>query len=131
MSNEKQIAHLVGQLAGPNGEPTLAQALAMLATGATNAAPLPAPSNPCKWRAVDGHRIAATLAHAVVMFEGWEGDNSAWAVRLEDGRRALVLTSHGSPYIAELDELREHIARTRASLEGLERLERIGMHIET
>jgi hypothetical protein len=126
MNNQETIAHIARQLAGPNGEPTLAQAILVAATGAAHAAP-PAP---CRFGQVDGRRIVRTLAHATLLHEGWEMDNDAWAVVLDDGCIAVVLTSHGTPYIGDLPNFRELIAKTAASLDGLRRLERIAMRLE-
>lgn len=52
----------------------------------------------------------ATLFHFAVLHEGWEMDNNAWVVELENGERVFVTTGHGGTYVAERKEFEEKLA---------------------
>ena len=49
------------------------------------------------------------IATFVVLWSGWESDNTGWIVQDGDTRRA-VLTSHGQPKFATLQDLESKIA---------------------
>lgn len=53
-----------------------------------------------------------------VLHDGWESDNTGYVVMKGD-KHAVVLTSHGVPYLASQKELSDHIGETEASLTGL------------
>ena len=64
---------------------------------------------------------SAKLLHEfVVLRRGWEMDNGAWVYE-DGGKRFLVLTSHGTPYRAKTDELRELLTEHRQAVAGIER----------
>lgn len=44
-----------------------------------------------------------------MLYAGWECDSDAWIIKTGDGSLQLVLTNHGSAYIADESELREQI----------------------
>lgn len=48
-------------------------------------------------------RLEFEIAHV-----GWECDSKGWVVELA-GKRHLILTNHGSPYIAQARELRDRL----------------------
>ena len=43
-----------------------------------------------------------------VYYSGWECDSKGWLVETDKGLQ-IVMTSHGSPYFAKVDELNDHI----------------------
>ena len=45
-----------------------------------------------------------------VLWKGWECASAAWIIERPDGSRYLVMTDHGSPYMADPNELVERIA---------------------
>ena len=49
------------------------------------------------------------LKDFVILHKGWEMDNIGWIVELENGERKLVLTNHGSSYVADIKELEKKI----------------------
>lgn len=61
-----------------------------------------------------------------MLWPGWELDQDAWLVQTADGHLHLIMTNHGSAYIADADALRsqisdneEIVARQRAALQRL------------
>lgn len=71
----------------------------------------------------------STLFHFKVLYEGWEMDNDAWVVELENGERALVATSHGSTYVARPAEFREKLSEyERAAVDTRHAMEMVGEH---
>jgi hypothetical protein len=40
---------------------------------------------------------------------GWESDDKAWIVRFTDGRKAVIETNHGTPFISCPGSLRNKI----------------------
>lgn len=59
---------------------------------------------------------------ATVMHNGWEMDNEAWLVEMEDGKKLLLNTNHGGVYELAIADLREKIAETEKSAESLRQL---------
>lgn len=53
-----------------------------------------------------------------VLHAGWESDNTGYVVMKGD-KHAIVLTSHGVPYLADQKEMDEHIKETDESLTSL------------
>lgn len=51
-----------------------------------------------------------TLHSFKVLWAGWECDEDGWVVEMKDGSRALILSSHMAPYVAEPSELVEKLA---------------------
>ena len=41
-----------------------------------------------------GFPVKRVLHTATIMHEGWESDNRAWLVELEDGRNVVLTTNH-------------------------------------
>lgn len=50
-----------------------------------------------------------------VLWSGWEMDNKGWIAE-KNGKRVVVLTSHGSEYIATEAELAKRIKEYRTAL---------------
>lgn len=48
-----------------------------------------------------GFPVKQVLHTATIMHIGWESDNEAWLVELEDGSRVVLTTNHGM--IEEMD----------------------------
>lgn len=48
-----------------------------------------------------GFPVKQVFHRATIMHTGWESDNEAWLVELEDGRKVVLTTNHGS--IVEMD----------------------------
>lgn len=44
-----------------------------------------------------------------VLWDGWEMDNIGWIKETTDGVKYLVLTNHGTPYHAPVEELQHRI----------------------
>lgn len=68
-------------------------------------------------------RLEFELAHV-----GWECDSNGWVVE-RAGKRYLILTDHGSPYVAEARALRDQL-KTYADLisvtvDALQKLEEV------
>ena len=48
------------------------------------------------------------VVHTIQLaYVGWECDSEGWLVKDKNNKHYVVLTSHGSPYFATLDELNE------------------------
>lgn len=68
---------------------------------------------------------SAKLLHTfTVLHEGWEMDNTGWVYE-DKGTRFLVLTSHGSPYVAKAGELAELLTKHRAAAAGIEQAQTV------
>lgn len=78
--------------------------------------------HPLVGQSVENRSITKVLAEAVVLHQGWEMDNRAWAVEFTDGSRAVLMTSHGSLYSVTDEGLRRKLEETRQSVVELEKL---------
>lgn len=63
---------------------------------------------------------AKTLLTFPVLWEGWECDSEGRVCEF-DGVRFLVLTNHGSPYRAEVQELHDKLAEYRNVIAATEK----------
>jgi len=66
--------------------------------------------------------VTKVLHTAKVMHAGWEMDNEAWAVELEDGTRAVLTTSHGALYVADCGEFEDKLRETEESAASIRTL---------
>lgn len=66
--------------------------------------------------------VVRVLDTATVLHAGWEMDNEAFAVELDDGSVCVLFTSHGSPYVASKSQVHGKIAETDDSAASLQRL---------
>lgn len=66
--------------------------------------------------------VKAVLCEAIVLHDGWDMDNTAWAVKFEDGTHAILMTSHGDLYAAHRSELEEKLRETEQSAEAIRAL---------
>lgn len=66
--------------------------------------------------------VKRIVREAVVLHEGWELDNRAWAVELEDGSIAVLCTNHGSIVEWTPKDIRGKLEETRASSDSIEML---------
>jgi hypothetical protein len=55
-----------------------------------------------------------------VLFHGWECDPDGWIVEV-DNERLVILTDHGSSYIATTKELKERLKYYRTVIEATEK----------
>lgn len=76
---------------------------------------------------IDGKKIAFILKQFKLLYSGWELDDLGWIVEFTDASRAIILTNHGSPYVARksvlLDKIKEYeevIEQTHKALESVE-----------
>jgi hypothetical protein len=60
-----------------------------------------------------------------VLHPGWECDSAGLIARDSAGKHQLILTNHGSPYLAEHDELEEQISKLRKWLHEAEEAEEL------
>lgn len=44
-------------------------------------------------------------------FPGWECDSKGWIVEDQQGKRIIILTNYGGPYIGDESELKDDIGR--------------------
>lgn len=56
-----------------------------------------------------------------VMWAGWELDDKGWVALDDNGKKVIVLSNHGSEYIASIDELQEKIKRYKATIKVTEK----------
>ncbi len=66
--------------------------------------------------------VKNVLFTATVLHNGWEMDNEAWLVEMEDGRKMLFDTSHGGICELAMAALLEKIEETENSAESLRQL---------
>jgi hypothetical protein len=63
-----------------------------------------------------GHgKVRRVLHTATILHEGWEMDNKAWIVEMEDGVQCALTTSHGGVYLWTKIEAEEKLAELEAS----------------
>lgn len=67
--------------------------------------------------------IKKILHEVLILHEGWDTDNFAWIVEMEDGSTVALTTSHGGVYLwrrddaeAQLAEAEKSVASIRAAL---------------
>jgi hypothetical protein len=53
-------------------------------------------------------------------FPGWECDSKGWIVMDKNGKKVVVLTNHGGPYIGNDLEIKDDIARYEELINGAE-----------
>lgn len=63
--------------------------------------------------------IKSVLLNIPILHDGWEMDNEAWIVEMEDGSIKAITTSHGNPYHMDLEEAEEKLNETVNSAEFL------------
>lgn len=56
-----------------------------------------------------------------VLWSGWELDDKGWVALDDSGKPVIILTNHGTEYVAATDELQEHMKRYRAVIEATEK----------
>lgn len=56
-----------------------------------------------------------------VLYEGWEMDNEAWVVEDQAGNRWIETTSHGSKYVATVEEFRQKAKEYKTVLDQTEK----------
>ena len=66
--------------------------------------------------------IRDVLHTATVLHAGWEMDNEAWLVEMQDGSVRLLTTSHGGLYDMSIEGLQAAIEDTAESLQSLKGL---------
>lgn len=66
--------------------------------------------------------VKKVLAEAVVLHEGWEMDNRAWKVELEDRSLAVLCTSHGEVIEWSVRQMLSKLEETKASASSIEAL---------
>jgi hypothetical protein len=78
--------------------------------------------------AAEDHTQDVIVFSFPVLEAGWECDPMAWIMQRSDGTVYLKMTSHGSPYIADVSELFEHltmyskvISQTKEAIRYLEK----------
>ena len=64
-----------------------------------------------------GFPVKRVLHTATIMHEGWESDNRAWLVELEDGRNVVLTTNHGSIVEMEFGYIKNKYLKTCRSAE--------------
>lgn len=52
-----------------------------------------------------------------MLYSGWESDGKGWVCEEPDGKRFLLLTNHGTPYVAPLSELTEKLEEYKRASE--------------
>lgn len=55
-----------------------------------------------------------------VLYSGWECDETAWVVGKADGTSALIMTSHGAPYVADSLQLATRVHEYKKALADAE-----------
>ena len=63
--------------------------------------------------------VKRVLHKATVLHAGWELDNEAWIVELDDGSVSALTTNHGGPYWWSRAEMEKKLCETEASAVSL------------
>lgn len=66
--------------------------------------------------------VKAVLCEAVVLHAGWEMDNRAWAVELDDDNVVTLCTRHGAIVEWQQEDILEKLNETRRSAASVEML---------
>ena len=69
--------------------------------------------------------VAKVLHTAKILHDGWESDNKAWAVELEDGTRMVFTSCHGNLCIPDRAEIEDKLRETEESLASIRTLLKI------
>jgi hypothetical protein len=69
-----------------------------------------------------GFTVKQVLYKATIMHTGWESDNEAWLVELEDGSRVVLTTNHGSVVEMSLDYVNKKLQETTNSIGSIRTL---------
>lgn len=69
-----------------------------------------------------GFPVKRVLHTATIMHEGWESDNRAWFVELEDQRRVVLTTNHGSTVEADIGYINKKLQETTESIQSIRAL---------
>ncbi len=69
-----------------------------------------------------GFPVKRVLLTATIMHTGWELDNEAWLVELDDGRKVALTTNHGGVCEMDIDEISEKYQETLSSAESINKL---------
>ncbi len=69
-----------------------------------------------------GFNVKQVLYKATIMHTGWESDNRAWLVELEDGRKVVLTTNHGSIVEMTLDYVNKKLQETTNSIGSIRAL---------
>lgn len=56
-----------------------------------------------------------------ILWSGWELDDKGWIASDDNGKLVLILTNHGSEYIASIEELQKHLQRYKEASEATEK----------
>ena len=56
-----------------------------------------------------------------VLWAGWECDSHAWVMEKPNGVRYIVMTTHGTPYVATRKELEDRLDEYRRVIEDTEK----------
>lgn len=73
-----------------------------------------------------GNPNAVKVVHVVaILHSGWEMDNEAWIVEMEDKSLKAFTTNHGGLCEWTLSELEEKIKETEESLTGLKEAQKL------
>lgn len=56
-----------------------------------------------------------------VLWSGWELDDKGWVALDDSGKAVIILTNHGTEYIASTEEVQENIKRYSLAIEATER----------
>lgn len=66
---------------------------------------------------IDGN-IYRRLKKFQIMYSGWECDEFGWIAENCNGDRVVILTSHGTPYIGNAEDLHKHIAEYQNAIDA-------------
>lgn len=56
-----------------------------------------------------------------VLWSGWELDDKGWIAEDNNGKLVIILTNHGSEYIASIEELEKYLQRYKEVIEATEK----------
>lgn len=56
-----------------------------------------------------------------VMWSGWELDDKGWVALDDSGKKIIVLSNHGTEYVASIDDLHEKIRKYKTVIEATEK----------
>lgn len=56
-----------------------------------------------------------------ILWSGWELDDKGWVAEDNNGKLVIILTNHGSEYIASIEELKKHLQRYKEATEATEK----------
>ena len=75
-----------------------------------------------EWFDKEGLKIIAEIP---VLWQGWECDSKWYLCETENGKKVLVETNHGSPFISTVESLEEKINEYREVLAESEEIMKI------